>query len=152
MSRHFLSKRDIKAFKDQISDLPLDFSEFQTLEIDESSKPVIYYYKKKPFFYLAERLLPTLYYVNTNRPEKNRVTVDDGAVPHVLKGAGIFIRGIVAADEGIDKGDMVFVRNLKDVYICVGISNTDTSTLLSRSDGEGIKNIHFLEDDIMKIQ
>lgn len=150
MSRHFLSKRDIKGIKEKLAQVPVDFSELDKLEIEEAGKLTVYYYKRKPFFYSNEILIPTLYLINTQKPTRNRVTVDDGAVPHVAKGSGIFIRGIVAADEGIQKGDMVFVKNSEGVYLSVGIANVDTEGLLSRKDGEGIMNLHFLEDEIMK--
>lgn len=150
MSRHFLSKRDIKAFREKFADIPIDFDEFNRLEIDESGKITVYYYRKRPYFFDDGRLIPTLYLLNAVKPERNRITVDKGAVPHVAKGAGIFIRGILDADPGIVKDDMLFIRNEDGVYISVGLSNTDTNTLLSKSDGEGIRNLHYLEDEIMK--
>ncbi len=150
MSRHFLSKRDIKSLKEKISDIPVEFSELDRLEIDEGRKPVIYYYRKKPYFFENGLVIPTLYLLNTLKPTGKRITVDSGAVPHVAKGAGIFIRGIIDADPGIENGDMVYVKNEDGVFISVGISNADTATLLSKSDGEGIRNIHYIEDDVMK--
>lgn len=150
MSRHFLSKRDIKGLREDLSDVPVNFDELESLEIEEGGSYTLYYYKRKPFFFRNRRVVPTLILINTIKPTQNRVTVDSGAVPHVAKGAGIFIRGIIEADAGIVDGSLVFVRNADGIYISVGISNTDTEGLLSKSDGEGIHNIHYLEDEIMK--
>ncbi len=150
MSRHFLSKRDIKAMREDLNSIPAEFSELDRLEIEEQGKLTLYYYRRKPFFYRNEGLIPTLFMINTQKPSKNRVTVDRGAVPHVAKGAGVFIRGIIEADQGITEGDMVFVRNEDGVYIAVGFADTDTDGLLSKRDGEGIRTVHFLEDEIMR--
>lgn len=150
MSRHFLSKRDIKKIREDLESIPIGFSDIEHLEIEESGKFTVYFYKRKPFFFRTDRLIPTLFLLNTLKPEQNRITVDNGAVPHVAKGSGIFIRGITGADHDISEGDMVFVKNLDNVYISVGISNCDTETLLSKKDGEGIQNIHHLGDELMK--
>jgi PUA domain protein len=146
MSRHFLSKRDMKLLGERLSHEGIILESGKSIEVEELTGYSIYYVDKKPYLIDNGSLFPSLYYVNTHRPNHGNVTVDDGAVPHIINGANVFLKGIVQADDGIKKDQMVFVRDLISRYICVGISLMDTASLLSRGMGEGIRNIHHLGD------
>lgn len=146
VSRHFLSKKDLKTLGERVKGLGLKLDDNSSIEVEQFSCYSIYYSNRKPYLIDNGSLFPSLYFVNTHKPEKGNVTVDDGAVPHIINGANIFLKGIVQADDGIEKGNMVFVRDKASRYICVGISLMDTASLLSKGKGEGIKNIHHLGD------
>ncbi len=150
MSRHFISKRDLKKIRPRVESLHIDFTDITRLEVESRGRMTIYYFEKRPFFFEAERLIPTLFLLNAVNPNGKRVTVDDGAVPHIIKGSDIFIRGITEVDPDIVPGDMVYVRNQKGTFIAVGVASEPSEKLLSNSTGMGIRTLHYLNDRIMR--
>ena len=85
------------------------------------------------------------------RPEKYFVTVDMGAVPFVTNGADIMGPGITDADESIKEGDMVWIRDSKNlVPLAVGVALVPGIELKSKSKGKVIKNLHNVGDKLWK--
>lgn len=87
------------------------------------------------------------------RPEKKAVTVDMGAVPFVSKGADIMSPGIVEADEGIEQGDLVWIRDIKHrVPLAVGQALISGQEMVSGTSGKAIRNLHFVGDKLWKFE
>jgi len=85
------------------------------------------------------------------RPERYFVTVDMGAVPFVTNGADIMGPGIVDADERIEEGDLVWIRDVKNlVPLAIGISTVSGAELRSHGKGKVIKTIHNVGDKLWK--
>ena len=85
------------------------------------------------------------------RPERFFVTVDMGAVPFVTNGADIMGPGITDADEGIKEGDMVWIRDMKNlVPLAVGVALVSGAELKSKAKGKVIKNLHNVGDKLWK--
>lgn len=85
------------------------------------------------------------------RPERYFVTVDMGAVPFVTNGADVMGPGIVDADGSIETGDMVWIRDEKNlVPLAVGVSSMSGKELASGGKGKVIKNIHNVGDKLWK--
>lgn len=149
MARHFVSKKDAKALKESLSVLSLTLPD-TAIEIDERKGEKCYFVGGKPYVYVSARTIPTLFLLNETKPERMYVTVDDGAVPHIINGANVFAQGIVDLDPEIAEESMVFIRNSKEQYIAVGISKRSASDILADKKGEAITLIHFPGDKIMK--
>ena len=94
-----------------------------------------------------------LYEVITNASiENNRVTVDMGAVKFLANGADVMAPGIVAADENIEAGDIVFVVDVMHKKpLSVGEALMDGKAMVEEKKGKAIKTLHFVGDEIWKM-
>lgn len=152
MPKHFISKKELKGLRERIQAFGLEPDILVNVEIEEIKDERCYFVNKKPFVYEKgkETLIPTLFLLNELKPEKGFVSVDDGAVPHILNGANVFAQGITGMDMNVATDDMVFIRNKDNVFIGVGISERDASEIMSDKKGEAIRLIHFPNDRIFK--
>ena len=85
------------------------------------------------------------------KPTKRFVTIDMGAVPFIINGADCMGPGIVEADENINIGDLVWIRDEKNkVPLAVGISERSGAELIAKKNGKAIKMIHNVGDKLWK--
>jgi PUA domain protein len=85
------------------------------------------------------------------KPQTKFVTVDMGAVPYVTNGADIMGPGIVDADPMIKEGDMVWIRDIKNlVPLAIGISSLSGEELKKGSKGKAIKTLHNVGDKLWR--
>ncbi|MCL4452961.1 DUF1947 domain-containing protein [Ferroplasma sp.] len=147
MSRHILSKKDYKNFMQRLQQFNIDGTSMADIEIDSNKKNEIYYFSGKPIFYNG---IPTLYLINYLKVRTHTVTVDNGAVPHLMNGSNLFAPGIVEMDPEIKKNDMVFIKNREGLYVAIGEANDDAQNIMSTRKGEAVRILHYLNDKIMK--
>lgn len=96
-------------------------------------------------------VFPTVRGLLRYRPEGYFVTVDMGAVPYVTNGADIMGPGIVDADPSIREGDLVWIRDQKNlVPLAVGQSSVSGNVLREGGKGKVVKNIHNVGDKLWK--
>jgi len=118
----------------------VDFGNIKVILVD--NEPLLINYDGR--YYLS------VYGVMKLRPEKYRVTVDEGALKFVMNGADVMKPGIVYADERIKEGDFVYVTvEGKDSPIAVGLALCDGNEMIGEK-GKAVKNIHHLKDKIWK--
>ena len=118
----------------------VDFGNIKVILVD--NEPLLINYEGR--YYLS------VYGVMRLRPEKYRVTVDEGALKFIMNGADVMKPGIVYADERIKEVDFVFVTvEGKDSPIAVGLALCDGSEMIGEK-GKAVKNIHHLKDKIWK--
>lgn len=85
------------------------------------------------------------------RPVKKFVTVDMGAVPYVTNGADVMGPGITDADDSIQEGDIVWIRDIKNlVPLAIGVSLRSAEGLKSKEGGKAIKSVHYAGDKLWK--
>ena len=85
------------------------------------------------------------------KPSKKFVTVDMGAVPFVRNGADIMGPGITDADAEINAGDMVWIRDVKNlVPLATGISSVSGEELRKGGKGKVIQTVHYAGDKLWK--
>lgn len=85
------------------------------------------------------------------RPSARAVTVDMGAVPFVTNGADVMGPGITDADEGIQEGDLVWIRDIKNgVPLAIGVALRSGEELKLKNVGKAIKTIHYVGDKLWK--
>lgn len=152
MPRHFISKKELRNLRERIEPLGLDTDVLTGVEIEEIKDERCYFVDKKPFVYEkgGDTIIPILFLLNEVKPETRFVSVDDGAVPHVMNGANVFAQGITDMDMSIREGDMVFIRNKDRVFVGVGISERDAGDIMNERKGEAIRLIHYPNDRIFK--
>ena len=87
------------------------------------------------------------------RPEKRYVTVDMGAVKYVYNGADVMAPGIVEAEEGIKKGDLVWIRDEKNKQpLAIGEALISGKEMLLSDKGKAVKSLHHVGDNIWNFE
>ena len=146
-----ISKSDIKQLNDKLQSLysVTDLiSKKDTVEIMDKKYVLV---NKIPYlFYHEDKPVPTLKLLLKNNFMK-KVTVDMGAIKFVIKGADIMRPGIVEFDE-VNEGDLVSVIDATNKKpLCVGIMQVSSEHMNTNPGGKAIKNIHYIGDEIWKI-
>ena len=75
------------------------------------------------------------------------VTVDMGAVQHVINGADVMRPGIVSFESRFNKSDIVVVRDVKNrraLAVCRALMSSEEAETLSR--GKILENLHHVGD------
>ncbi|MDO5851381.1 MAG: RNA-binding protein [Methanobacteriaceae archaeon] len=95
------------------------------------------------------KIIPTLKAVTNLDLSHKYVTVDMGAVTHIIKGADIMSPGIVDADTQIQEGDIITVidENHKKP-LAIGKSIITGQEMIDNQKGKAIKTLHFVGDEI----
>ncbi len=149
MKRYHLKKKKIKEIKKYLA---MDIWVEGTYEIVEDEQSVILVDGLPSYFFYERKYYPTVLLLLQHPIDSNYVTVDLGAVKHVLNGANIFAAGIVDADPNMREGDAVYVRDEKyKKALAVGIALMDANEMVSKKSGMAVKNLHYYGDKISKI-
>ncbi len=99
------------------------------------------------FFYHKDQLVPTVEGINRCQPQTHRVVVDMGAISFVTKGADVMTPGIVDADPGIQKDDIVWVCDEKyHKVLAVGIALVTGEEMRLKHPGKAVKTLHYVGD------
>ena len=102
-------------------------------------------------FIIDEKPFLTVRGVLKYKPVKRFVTVDMGAVPFLTNGADCMGPGIVDADESIQEGDFVWIRDIKNqVPLAVGQALCSGADLKAKKPGKAIKSINNVGDKLWK--
>jgi PUA-domain protein len=153
MRRYVLSKKKIKEVKKNLAMDIWPAPKNTKIEIVEGENIIILFDGVPAFFKYDERFCPTVLLLLQNTPDTKFVTVDMGAVKHVLNGADVFAAGIVDADKDIAEGDCVYVRDEKyGKPLAVGIALMDGASMVKERRGKAVKNIHHYGDKITQTQ
>ena len=149
MKRYHLKKKKIKEIKNSLA---IDIWVEGTYEIVEDEWSVILVEGMPSYFFYEGKYYPTVLLLLQHPIEHNYVTVDMGAVKHVLNGANIFAAGIVNAYPEVKEGDAVYVRDEKyKKALAVGIALMDANDMITKKSGIAVKNLHYYGDKISKI-
>jgi PUA-domain protein len=99
-------------------------------------------------FRRAGQLVPVL--TNASTLEKMpRVTVDMGAVPHVVGGADIMAPGVRGVQGSFAERQLVIVVDEKHgKSLAVGVSLFDSAKLSATKKGKVITNLHYVGDPV----
>lgn len=100
------------------------------------------------FIFDDEQVIPTCHLLMKARPAKAFVTVDMGAVRFVNNGADTMAPGITDADEAIQVGDFVWIRDEKNgVPLGVGEAMMTGPQMAAERKGKAVKAMHHVGDD-----
>ena len=121
----------------------------ESVEIEE--KKIILSNQQPAFFYLQDRLLPTLKFLQTHSLLK-KVTIDAGAIKFIINGADVMRPGITSLDEGIIKDQpIVIIDSVHGKELAVGLALFSSEEIRSMSAGKVIRNIHYVGDEFWKL-
>ncbi len=152
--RKRMRSKEIKAMSrdlEEILGVPV-FSEDDPVDLAESSEFNVVYVGADILGIIVDgKPFLTIRGILKYRPERRFVTVDMGAVPFVTNGADVMGPGITDADDGIEEGDIVWIRDIKNqVPLAVGVTMRSAADLKSKAGGKAIKTIHFVGDKLWK--
>jgi len=149
-TRHFLKRKQLKKINEGIA-------RYYDHDFSLINKPVeraisrdwdILILEREPVFFLVEGD----FYLTLKGHERYQVirkfiTVDMGAVPYLVNGADVMAPGIIDADPGIREGDVVWVRDERNLKpISIGKSRVTGNELVSSTKGKVVETIHFVGD------
>ena len=79
------------------------------------------------------------------------VTVDMGAVAHIVNGADIMRPGVKGVQRDFGKGELVVIVDERHGKpIALGLTGIDSGEMLRMSRGKVIANIHYVGDDLWR--
>lgn len=118
-------------------------------EDDTKSNSLLYNSKYEVrFFQHGIQYLPTIQFIRENSGLKLPiVTVDQGAVHHILNGADVFAQGITSVNFDFDTNSILMVSNPQNAVMAVGKSLKPSSEY-KKTKGKVIINLHYLGDRI----
>lgn len=100
----------------------------------------------------GDRFWPTIQGLLLRPPERAWVTVDMGAVPHVTNGADVMAPGIVDADERVEAGDPVWIRDVDNEQpLAVGQASTDGPEMVAKAEDKVVETLHHVGDRVFEL-
>jgi PUA-domain protein len=79
------------------------------------------------------------------------ITVDMGAVPYVANGADIMAPGVVDADPGVNEGDLVWIRDEKNLRpLAIGRALMPGPAMMGSKSGKAVETIHYVGDKLWR--
>ena len=152
--RKRLRTKDLKAYSEEISDkLGIDpFADGDAVDLAESSEFNVLFVNGEISAIIYEGMtFLTVRGILKHKPQKKFVTVDMGAVPYVTNGADIMAPGIVDADPEICAGEMVWIRDVKNlVPLAIGVSLISGEDMKKGGKGKAVRTVHNVGDKLWK--
>jgi len=154
--RHYLSKRELKAFRDEVFRV---FPEFPILEFDYVEEARIedvslYIINGAPaLLRVRDKLIPSLrFLIDNGYAWVPRVGVDRGAVKALIRGADLMLPGIKVVEGEFRVGSIVVVYDVESkTPIMIGEALMDSSEIsrnLGVGRGKAVKSIHYVGDKL----
>ncbi len=83
---------------------------------------------------------------------KRFVTVDMGAIRFVANGADVMAPGIVSADDGIIEGDLVWIRDERNLRpLAIGRAVISGEAMRRKERGKAVRSIHHVGDKVWQL-
>jgi PUA domain protein len=150
--RHRLRKKEIKSLSQELFNVlslecfslddTIDMADIQRFHVILVNGEILGLVCKNIPFLTVKGLLKF-------KPKKKFVTVDMGAVKFVYNGADVMAPGIVDADPKIHKGDIVWVRDEKNLQpLAVGEALMSGGEMITSDSGKAVISLHHVGDDV----
>ncbi len=153
MIRHHLSKKDVKALKPVLEEWGLSVRKGDRVEVAvEGDMKIILLNGEVALVESDGHVLPALRMLWKIGVKGRTVTVDEGAVKHVLNGANIFSAGVVSASPEVRRGDVVVVVDEEGRPLAVGIAEMDGAEMVDSRRGMAVRNLHHVGDRLWKMR
>ncbi len=87
------------------------------------------------------------------RPANKFVTVDMGAIKFITNGADVMAPGVIDADENIENGDLVWVRDEENRQpLAIGRSLMAGPEMVKMNNDKAVSLLHYIGDKLWKLQ
>ncbi len=153
MQYHRLSKRDARILAERIASTGLRVSgERASVMEDEGLR--LYSLGGAIIIELGKLYIPVIDESVNNEllTSLPSVTVDMGAVKHIVNGADVMRPGIVSFEPRFEKNDLVVVRDVRyrrAIAICRALVSSDEAE--SMSHGKILENLHYVGDKYWRL-
>ncbi len=151
MKRTRLRSKDLN---EELKIYGISFDKKESLELLEEEKNKIVFVNKSPaFFYVGDKLIPTLKYILQNPQTLKQITVDAGAIKFIVNGADVMRPGIKDIQEGIHKEEIIVIvdENHKKP-LAVGLALFSGEEMKQAVKGKVVKNLHYVGDGVWKVE
>jgi len=150
MKRIQLRSKEVNSW---IKSYGVEISKKDQAELLEREFKVILVNKISAFFYYDEKIIPTLKFLQNHPTILKQVVVDMGAVKFMVSGADVMRSGIVEIAPEISKDDFVVIVDVNNKKpLAVGIALYSSEEMKEIKTGKVIRNIHFVGDELWKLQ
>jgi len=151
-NQHRLKDKNVKKYHEELvsklGDAPFGKEE-KVDTADCNEKKVILIDREPLATFFEDTIFPTIDGFLKMKATKRYVTVDMGAVKFVYNGADIMAPGIVDADESIEEGDLVWVRDVEhEQPLAVGKAMTNGNEMIQSEKGKVVKSLHHVGDEM----
>ncbi|MBU1915041.1 MAG: PUA domain-containing protein [Thermoplasmatota archaeon] len=150
--RHRLRQKEIAALSHQIDNSlgTKSFSELDAVDMAEGPEyDVVFVDGKILAFMPGGTPFLTIRGLLRYDATKRFVTVDMGAVKFVYNGADVMGPGIVATDSEIKEGDLVWIRDVKNLRpLAVGRALVPAETMVRKEKGKAVASVHHVGDKL----
>lgn len=126
---------------------PFDFNQGELMDINGNSILLV---DKKPLL-ITDRegdVVPHLLALKFVTCKK--IVVDDGAVPHLLRGADVMVPGVLTLEE-FDAGSTVVVLDRAGRAIGTGVAIMSSREVRERKSGKMVKMVHRVNDKLYEV-
>ena len=151
-TRHFLKRKQLKNINRELSryyDHDFGLTKVSVERASSKDRDILIVDKIPVLFFHEGHFYLTLKGLEKYPVGTKYVTVDMGAVPYLANGADIMAPGIIDADVSIAKGDIVWIRDERNLRpLSVGRSSCSGEELKTRNKGKVISTIHYVGDDL----
>ncbi len=163
MKKIRLSKSDVKELNQTLSNYSVSFSKKDVVEVVDDS--LLFVNNKLAFIKGENGYFPFLKFLRENNLKMPKISVDEGAVRFVVKGADIMRPGIVGIEkygeeQGRECGEGHGKEHGKE-YVCIvddknrqplaiGLPFLTYEEMVSAKSGKVIKNVHYVGDRLWK--
>ncbi len=152
--RHVIQKKEIARLISRVENtwkIPVTeiFKNAKMVEIAKTKNYDIIIIDNLPVLFInREYIFPTLKLLLSSDFPFKKVTVDMGAVKHVVSGANVMVPGIVDLDE-IEEGEVVVIVDEKNKKpIAIGKALMNKNEVKEKNKGRAIKTVHHIGDKI----
>lgn len=150
--RHRLRQKEIASFAGQLESAlgTKTFSDADVVDLAEGPEYDVVFVGGKILAFLPQGMpFLTVRGLLRYHATKRFVTVDMGAVKFVYNGADVMGPGIVDFDPGIREGDLVWIRDVKNLQpLAVGRSLLSADSLARKEKGKAVESLHHVGDKL----
>lgn len=110
----------------------------------------VFLVENRPFLFKNEgNYIPLIF--ESNKLLLKEIVVDMGAVKHITNGADIMAPGIIEAEDGLEKKDIVAIQDDKNRKT-IAIGKVLETGMEEKEEGKLIENLHYVGDDFWTLQ
>ncbi len=145
MGKRRLSKREIKALNEELAPLGIELSKKDAVEILDGQSYVV---DGEPWLFRQDDgLVPHLRLLLRRPHLLKAVTVDMGAVKHVVNGADVMRPGVTAVEDGVAEGRLVvIIDETHGKPLAVGRALMDATGMRNATAGKVVATLHWVGD------
>ena len=152
--RHHISsskKRDLtEKLKPKLGDKIEEILEGNVEKAEMEDDTTVFLDEGRPFLFKDEaNYVPLIF--EADKLLLKKIVVDMGAVKHVTNGADIMAPGIIKAEDGIEKDDMVTIED-EENQKTIAIGTVLETGMEEKENGKMVENLHYVGDDFWALK